>query len=141
MPVFKKKISLYLYSNLVSFCVLRIPFPNLNESNTSQIFMRWYRHSDPQINLETNHTCSSTSRFARTVLNMQQYFHNHWSMHIFLLLGEALIFWWMHLKIALYSLFRQPGFCLIFILSKNKGFQSGTLLKCQLHLLPWKNFV
>ena len=28
-----------------------------------------------------------------------------------------------------YSLFGQPGFCLIFILSKNKVFQSGALLK------------
>ena len=33
------------------------------------------------------------------------------------------------LKITLYSLFGQPGFCLIFILSKNKGFQSVALLK------------
>ena len=36
---------------------------------------------------------------------------------------------WMSLKILLYSLFRQPEFCLRFILSKNKVFQSGTLLK------------
>ena len=35
----------------------------------------------------------------------------------------------MCLKIALYSLFGQPGFCLIFILSKKKSFQSEALLK------------
>ena len=39
--------------------------------------------------------------------------------YIYLLLGEALISRWMYSKIALYSLFRQPGFCLIFILSKS----------------------
>ena len=35
----------------------------------------------------------------------------------------------MYSKIALYSLFQQPVFCLIFVLDKNKGFQSGALLK------------
>ena len=35
----------------------------------------------------------------------------------------------MCLKIALYSLFVQAGFCLILILRKNKGFQSGALLR------------
>ena len=33
----------------------------------------------------------------------------------------------MCLKTALYSFFGQPGFCLIFIFSKNKDFQSGAL--------------
>ena len=32
-------------------------------------------------------------------------------------------------EIILYSLFRWPSFCLIFILSKNEGFQSRALLK------------
>ena len=32
-------------------------------------------------------------------------------------------------RLHFYSLFGQPGFCLIFILSKNKVFQSGALLK------------
>ena len=32
-------------------------------------------------------------------------------------------------NITLYSLFEQPEFCLNFILSKNKDFQSGALLK------------
>ena len=32
-------------------------------------------------------------------------------------------------KLHVYSLFGQPGFCLIFILSKNKGFESVILLK------------
>ena len=32
-------------------------------------------------------------------------------------------------KITSYSLFEHPGFCLIFILSKKKHFQSGALLK------------
>ena len=35
----------------------------------------------------------------------------------------------MCMKIALYSLFGQPEFCLIFILSENKDFHSGVLLK------------
>ena len=35
----------------------------------------------------------------------------------------------MCMKIALYSLFGQPELCLIFILSKNKDFHSGVLLK------------
>ena len=35
----------------------------------------------------------------------------------------------MCLKIALYSLFGKPAFSLSFILSKNKGFQPGALLK------------
>ena len=34
-------------------------------------------------------------------------------------------FWRLHV----YSLFGQPGLCLIFILSKNKSFESGVLLK------------
>ena len=33
------------------------------------------------------------------------------------------------MKIALYSLFVKPELCLIFILSKNKDFHSGVLLK------------
>ena len=32
-------------------------------------------------------------------------------------------------RLHYFSLFGQPGFCLIFILSKNNVFQSGTLLK------------
>ena len=40
-----------------------------------------------------------------------------------------MIFGLMCLKIALYSLFGQPEFCLIFILNKNNDFQSGALLK------------
>ena len=40
----------------------------------------------------------------------------------------ALTFWWMRGKIALYSLFGQSQFCLIFILSKNNDFQSEALL-------------
>ena len=35
----------------------------------------------------------------------------------------------MYMKIALYSLFRQPEFCLSFILSKSKDFHSVVLLK------------
>ena len=35
----------------------------------------------------------------------------------------------MCLKAALYSLFGQPEFCLIFILRKNNNFQSGVLLR------------
>ena len=50
----------------------------------------------------------------------------------FLLLGYALIFWWMCSKITLYSLRAQPGFCLIFILKKTRGFQSETLLNASL---------
>ena len=36
---------------------------------------------------------------------------------------------WKYAKITSYSLFEHPGFCLIFILSKKKHFQSETLLK------------
>ena len=39
-----------------------------------------------------------------------------------------------------YSLFGQPGFCLIFILSKNKVFQSGALLKMPPSSLFMKEF-
>ena len=46
----------------------------------------------------------------------------------------------MCLKIALYSLFGQPGFCLIFILSKNKGFQSKALLKMPPSFLSMEEF-
>ena len=35
----------------------------------------------------------------------------------------------MCLKIALYSLFGQHGFCLTFFLSKNEGFWSGPFFK------------
>ena len=48
---------------------------------------------------------------------------------IFFTSGMDLIFWSMCSKIALCSWFGQPGLYLIFILSKNKGFESGTLLK------------
>ena len=49
----------------------------------SHIFLGWHQPSDPQNKFRTNHTCSPTPRFARTVLNMQQFFHNHWSIQIF----------------------------------------------------------
>ena len=45
----------------------------------------------------------------------------------------------MCLKIALYSLFEQPGFCLIFISSKNKSFQPGALLK-SFHGKTWTRY-
>ena len=48
---------------------------------------------------------------------------------MFFLLGKSLFSWWNCLKIKLYSLFGQHGFCLIFILNKNKCFLSGALLK------------
>ena len=38
-------------------------------------------------------------------------------------------FFFFFLKIALYTLFGQLGFCSIFILSKNNDFQSEALLK------------
>ena len=41
----------------------------------------------------------------------------------------GLIFWWKCLKTTFSFFIGQPGFCLIFILSKNKVFQSGALLK------------
>ena len=59
----------------------------------------------------------------------------------FLLLGEALIFWLMCLRIALYSLFGQPELCLIFILSKITIFSLEFYSKCLLHLLPWRNLI
>ena len=46
----------------------------------------------------------------------------------FLFLRLTQIFLGMCSKIALCSLLGQPGFCLIFILSKNKGFQPGAIL-------------
>ena len=46
-----------------------------------------------------------------------------------LLPGYAVRFWWMWLKIALHTLFRQPRFWLVFILSKNNCFQPGASLK------------
>ena len=54
----------------------------------------------------------------------------------------ALIFWWKNFKITLYFLFGEPRFCLMFNLSKNKGFESEALLKkCLIHFLPWRNLV
>ena len=50
-------------------------------------------------------------------------------MQIFLYLRKALIFRQMCWKTALYSLHRQSGLCLIFTLSKNKGFQFAATLK------------
>ena len=41
---------------------------------------------------------------------------------------------------TLYFLFRQAGFCLIFALSKNKGFRSGALLKLRPSSLFMKEF-
>ena len=46
----------------------------------------------------------------------------------------------MYSKIALHSLFGQPGFYLIFILSKKKGFQSGAILKTPPSSPPMKEF-
>ena len=46
----------------------------------------------------------------------------------------------MWLEIALYSLFGQPGFSLILILGKNKGFQFGALLKMPPSSLSLKEF-
>ena len=61
-------------------------FLSLNESKNSQLFLGWHRPSDPPPpppnKFRTNHTCLPTPCFARTVLNMQQYFHNHRSLQI-----------------------------------------------------------
>ena len=45
------------------------------------------------------------------------------------------------LILYLYSLFGQPVFCSIFILSKNKGFGLELYWKCFFHLLSWRNLV
>ena len=45
------------------------------------------------------------------------------------------------LILHLYSLFGQPVFCSIFILSKNKGFGLELYWKCLFHLFSWKNLV
>ena len=45
------------------------------------------------------------------------------------------------LILYLYSLFGQPVFCSIFILSKNKGFGLELYWKCLFHLLSWRNLV
>ena len=78
----------------MSVYMLGILFLSLNESENSQLFLGWHRPSDPATpppppppnKFRTNHTCLLTTCFARTVLNMQQYFHNL-IMQIFLLLG------------------------------------------------------
>ena len=47
----------------------------------------------------------------------------------FLCRQQGLIFWWICLKTALHSFFGKSGFYLIFILSQNKGLQSGAFMK------------
>ena len=41
----------------------------------------------PPNKVRTNHICLPTPCFARTVLNMQQYFHNHRSVQVFFTSG------------------------------------------------------
>ena len=68
--------------------MLGILFLSLNESKNSQLSWGGTDPQNPPPNkFRTNHTCLPTPCFARTVLNMQQYFHNHRSVQIVLLLG------------------------------------------------------
>ena len=79
-----------------------------------------------QIDIEILEFLNVTPHLAGVMPNMQNV-PNHCSMQIFFTSGlgpDILVNGW---KIALYFLFGQ--FCLVFITSKNQGFQSGALLK------------
>ena len=60
----------------MSISVLGVLFPNLNESKNSHIFWGGTNHQTPQINLEQTTLVRLHLRFARAILNLQQYFRN-----------------------------------------------------------------
>ena len=95
--------------------VLEILFPSLNERKNYNIFLGFLLPADPATVIEQ----TKPNLFANASLYSDSSQLAKISHNSFLLLGYALIFWWMCLNIALYSLLGQPRFCLIFILSRN----------------------
>ena len=144
VPIFKKKKCSYLHNNL--------NFPSLKESKNCKISLRLYHTPNicprpPTAHRKktcttvsaTNYTYSPTPHFARFLT----------CNYTFTTIGQCRFFYFWDRswysdesgwKLHVYSLFGQPGFCLISILNKNKGFQE-LYWKCLLHLLPLKNLV
>ena len=121
--------------------MLQILFPWLKEKKENAKFS-WCRDSPrPPTVFGTNQTFLPTLRL--------QHFPNHWSMKIFFFFYFSDRPWYSdsdqwptdQLILYLYSLFGQPVFCSIFILSKNKGFGLELYWKCLFHLLSWRNLV
>ena len=73
--------------------------------------------------MKASSNCADSTQFATIFFQSLIY------ADFFLFLRLTQIFLGMCSKIALCSLLGQPGFCLTFILSKNKGFQPGAILK------------
>ena len=97
---------------------MELLFPALKEGKNCKIFLVSRLAQDPPTVLGTNQTCSPAHLYDQLLPNMQ-YFPNHWSMQIYFTsgIGPDIFFIW-----AAWGFF-------ISILSKNKGFESGFLLK------------
>ena len=105
LPVFMKKKCSNLNNNFLSVQVLKILFPSLKEGKNRKTFLA-----------------------SRLPLDMQ-HLPNHWSTQNFLTSGIGPDILMKVSEGYIILLFLQAGFCLIFIFSKNKGFQSFDLLK------------
>ena len=114
LQVFMKKKCSYLNNNFLSVQVLKILFPSLKGGKYCKTFLA---SRLPQI-------CNIFS-----ILPNMQHFPNHWSTQIFLTSGIGPDILMKVFEGYIILLFRQAGFCLIFIFSKNKGFRSFDLLK------------
>ena len=119
----------YLYHNFVSVKELQIYFQAWIRAQIAKCSWSCASLRPPKFIWNKIHLTSPKHHFAWILPNMSQYFPNHCIFFFPSWIGPDILM--NNLEDGIIFLIWEPGFCLIFILSKKKkkGFQPGDLLK------------